>query len=104
MRYDVEYYNYNSNPDQPGIDYWTYDEEKEFTIALGASIGQKWINKKGWTFEINFGVAFSFNKLSLTKSSSILDGSTIHLIPFFSKIFFLTKLFDAKIISSIIFF
>jgi hypothetical protein len=56
MRYDVEYYNYNSNPDQPGIDYWTYDEEKEFTIALGASIGQKWINKKGWTFEINAGV------------------------------------------------
>ena len=49
-------YNYNSNPDQPGTDYWTYDEEKEFTIALGASIGQKWINKKGWTFEINFGV------------------------------------------------
>ena len=56
MRYDVEYYNYNSNPDQPGIDYWTFDEEKEFTIALGASIGQKWVNKKGWTFEINFGV------------------------------------------------
>ena len=56
MRYDVEYYNYNSNPDLPGIDYWTYDEEKEFTIALGASIGQKWVNKKGWTFEINFGV------------------------------------------------
>ena len=56
MKYDLEYYNYNSNPDQPGTDYWTYDEEKEFTIALGASIGQKWINKKGWTFEINFGV------------------------------------------------
>lgn len=56
MKYDLEYYNYNSNPDQPGTDYWTYDEEKEFTVALGASIGQKWINKKGWTFEINFGV------------------------------------------------
>ncbi|MBL6592040.1 MAG: hypothetical protein ISQ41_06185 [Flavobacteriaceae bacterium] len=55
MKYDLEYFNYNSNPDQPGTDYWTYDEEKEFTIALGASIGQKWINKKGWTFEINFG-------------------------------------------------
>ena len=42
--------------DQPGIDYWTVEEEKSFNIALGAGIGQKWVNKKGWTFEINFGV------------------------------------------------
>ena len=56
MKYDVEYYNYNPDPNQPGIDYWEIIEETGFSIALGAGIGQKWINKKGWTFEINFGV------------------------------------------------
>ena len=56
MRYDVELLSFNPNPDQPGIDYWTVEEEKSFNIALGAGIGQKWVNKKGWTFEINFGV------------------------------------------------
>ena len=56
MKYDVEYYNYNPDPNQPGIDYWEIMEETGFSIALGAGIGQKWINKKGWTFEINFGV------------------------------------------------
>ena len=56
MKYDVEYYNYNPNPNQPGIDYWETIEETGFSIALGAGIGQKWINKKGWTFEINFGL------------------------------------------------
>ena len=73
MRYDVEYYNYNSNPDLPGIDYWTYDEEKEFTIALGASVGQNWVNKKGWTFEINFGVGryLTNNKVESTPGRSV---------------------------------
>ena len=56
MKYDIEYYNYNPDSNQPGIDYWETEEEKGFSIALGAGIGQKWINKKGWTFEINFGV------------------------------------------------
>ena len=56
MKYDIEYYNYNPNSNQPGIDYWETEEEKGFSIALGAGIGQKLINKKGWTFEINFGV------------------------------------------------
>jgi hypothetical protein len=32
------------------------DTISQFDIALGASIGQKWVNKMGWTFEINFGV------------------------------------------------
>ena len=48
MKYDVEYYNYNPDSNQPGIDYWETEEEKGFSIALGAGIGQKWINKKGW--------------------------------------------------------
>ena len=56
MKYDIEYYNYNTDPNQPGLDYWEIIEETGFSIALGAGIGQKWINKKGWTFEINFGV------------------------------------------------
>ena len=56
MKYDVDYYNFNPNPDQPGLDYWETIEETGFSIALGAGIGQKWINKKGWTFEINFGL------------------------------------------------
>jgi regulator of PEP synthase PpsR (kinase-PPPase family) len=38
------------------------------------------------------------DKDSLTKSSSTLDGTTSQLIPLFSKICFLTPLFDARII------
>ena len=30
-------------------------EENFFDIAPGASIGQKWLNKKGWTFEVSVG-------------------------------------------------
>ena len=56
MKYDVDYYNFSPDPNQPGIDYWETIEENGFSIALGAGIGQKWINKKGWTFEINFGL------------------------------------------------
>ena len=44
------------------------------------------------------GDAFSINKLFLTLSSSTFEGSTIHLISFSSKIFFLTPLFEASII------
>ena len=34
-----------------------------FDIAPGAAIGQKWVNKKGWTFEITGGVGrFLLNK------------------------------------------
>jgi len=49
-------------------------------------------------FEIISELAFSFNKLSLTGSSSTLDGSTTHCILFLSKISFLTSLFEARII------
>ncbi len=43
--------------DQPsGLPRWESDTISQFDIALGASIGQKWVNKIGWTFEINFGV------------------------------------------------
>ena len=55
-KHDVEYYNYNPDPNNPGIDYWETIEENFFDIAPGAGIGQKWLNKKGWTFEINLGV------------------------------------------------
>ena len=40
----------------PGLPRWESDTISQFDIALGASIGQKWVNKMGWTFEINFGV------------------------------------------------
>ena len=52
---DVEYYNYNPDANSPGIDYWETVEENYFDIALGAAIGNKWVNKKGWTFEISLG-------------------------------------------------
>ena len=43
--------------DQPsGLPRWESDTISQFDIALGATIGQKWVNKMGWTFEINFGV------------------------------------------------
>ena len=46
-----------------GSDYIRTEEENFFDIAPGASIGQKWINKKGWTFEISAGVGrFLLNK------------------------------------------
>ena len=59
-RHDVEYYNFS---DSSGSDYIRIEEENFFDIAPGASIGQKWINKKGWTFEISAGVGrFLLNK------------------------------------------
>ena len=58
--HDVEYYNFSDNS---GSDYIRVEEENFFDIAPGASIGQKWINKKGWTFEISAGVGrFLLNK------------------------------------------
>jgi hypothetical protein len=59
-KHDVEYYNFSDNS---GSDYIRVEEENFFDIAPGASIGQKWINKKGWTFEISAGVGrFLLNK------------------------------------------
>jgi len=67
---DVEYYNFNPDPNNPGIDYWETIEENFFDIAPGAGIGQKWLNKKGWTFEINVGVGrYLLNKDFNTDSS-----------------------------------
>ena len=37
------------------VEYQTVDENF-FDIAPGAVIGQKWVNKKGWTFEISGGI------------------------------------------------
>ena len=54
-KHDLEYYNFNPDPNSP-INYWEIIEENFFDIAPGAGIGQKWLNKKGWTFEINLGV------------------------------------------------
>ena len=58
-KHDIEYYNYNPDPNSPGIGYWETVEENFFDIAPGAAIGQKWVNKKGWTFEISGGVGRS---------------------------------------------
>ena len=52
-KHDVEYYNLRVDY---GSDYIRTKEENFFDIAPGAGIGQKWLNKKGWTFEINLGV------------------------------------------------
>ena len=52
--------------------------------------------------EIISGEVFSFNKASFICSSSTPDGIIIELIPFLSKIFFLTPLFDARIIVFVI--
>ena len=69
-KHDVEYYNFNPDPNNPGIDYWETTEENFFDIAPGASIGQKWINKKGWTFEITGGVGrFLLNKDEINSST-----------------------------------
>ena len=44
------------------VEYQTVDENF-FDIAPGAVIGQKWVNKKGWTFEISGGIGrFLLNK------------------------------------------
>ena len=50
---DVEYYYGLNNPNiEP---YTEIKEEDFFDVALGAAIGQKWVNKKGWTFELSLG-------------------------------------------------
>jgi len=66
--YDVEYYNYNPDPTQPGIDYWEIVTEKSFGIAIGAGIGRKWVNKLGWTFELNAGVGRFLTKEKMDDS------------------------------------
>ena len=42
-KHDVEYYNFNPDPNSPGISYWETIEENFFDIAPGAAIGQKWV-------------------------------------------------------------
>ena len=58
-KHDIDYYNFS-----PGLEgYWETVEENFFDIAPGAAIGQKWVNKKGWTFQISGGVGrFLINK------------------------------------------
>ena len=58
---DVEYYYGLNNPNiEP---YNEFVQEDFFDVALGASIGQKWINRKGWTFELSLGIGrYLFNK------------------------------------------
>ena len=66
-KHDVEYYNLRVDY---GTDYIRTEEENFFDIAPGASIGQKWINKKGWTFEISAGVGrFLLNKDEINSST-----------------------------------
>jgi hypothetical protein len=50
---EVQYYYGLNNPNiEPYIE---VEEEDFFDVALGAAIGQKWVNKKGWTFELSLG-------------------------------------------------
>ena len=48
---DVLYY----DPDLSFEEMYKTVEENFFDIAPGASIGQKWLNRKGWTFEVSVG-------------------------------------------------
>ena len=68
-----------------------------FTLTLFAFNSAKFL-------DIIVGVAPSFSKLSLTGSSSIFEGSTVHLNPFSYKIFFLISLLDASTTLYIFFF
>ena len=79
-----------------------FTPKEEAAELYARDIGEDFIEFLGYnpllnSIDIYFNAAF-VNKLSLTKSSSTFDGSTIHLILFASKIFFLTLLFDASII------
>ena len=50
---DMEYYYGLNNPNiEP---YTEIKKEDFFDVALGAAIGQKWVNRKGWTFELSVG-------------------------------------------------
>ncbi len=50
---EVQYYYGLNNPNiEPYIE---VKDEDFFDVALGAAIGQKWVNKKGWTFELSLG-------------------------------------------------
>ena len=54
-----------------------YKEEKFIDLALGAGIGQKWVNKKGWTFQIMIGIGrYLFVKDS--SNSNQLGSPEIH--------------------------
>ena len=50
---DVEYSHGLNNPNIES--YTEIQQEDFFDVALGATIGQKWVNKKGWTFELSLG-------------------------------------------------
>ena len=54
----------------------------EGDVKIKDEFKKSFINKNGKTFfEINSGVASSFNRLSLILSSSIFEGFTMQLIP-----------------------
>ena len=75
-KHDVEYF--NPDQDSSGISYWETVEENFFDIAPGAAIGQKWINKKGWTFEISGGVGrFLLNKDEIRPEFLVRGGFSI---------------------------
>ena len=50
----IEYLYYDPNTLDP---YYEFDNNNYFDIAFGVGVGRKWINKKGITFELMFGVA-----------------------------------------------
>ena len=55
------------------VEYQTVDENF-FDIAPGAVIGQKWVNKKGWTFEISGGVGRFLLKKDEIRPELLLRG------------------------------
>ena len=66
---DVLYY----NPDLSSEEMYNTEEENFFDIAPGASIGQKWLNRKGWTFEVSVG--FGRFLLNNDDEDTPVDGS-----------------------------
>ena len=60
-----EIYYYEYNPDMSLMPSPNIEADNFTDFALGASIGKKWVNKKGWTFELMFGLGrFLFNNSS----------------------------------------
>jgi hypothetical protein len=89
-KHDVEYYNLRVDY---GSDYIRTEEENFFDIAPGAGIGQKWLNKKGWTFEINLGVGRYLLNKDFSSDSNGQEVNYLRPVPAFKGGLFIGKRF-----------
>jgi hypothetical protein len=89
-KHDVEYFNFRNNSRS---DYIRTEEENFFDIAPGAGIGQKWLNKKGWTFEINLGVGRYLLNKDFSSDSNGQEVNYLRPVPAFKGGLFIGKRF-----------